>query len=141
MNQPLKGTDWSFELRPRPGDVLRAMFLISPQGENGRFSLSKRVLCRLAILALLVALAGFVTVARNSWYCSQSNPAHYLSIASKAKVSCAQAMPNQEPLKPIARSVQPQPNQVAFRRTRENPPETPKVSLNVLLQHRSPPAA
>jgi hypothetical protein len=105
-------------------------------------TLTKRIVCRVAILALLFAVAGFATAAKKSWYSPRSNPAHYLSISSKVKVSVAQVdLADTQFRVPVARVVVTQ----LIRRTNhppiENAPPVPQIGVTVSLQHRSPPSA
>jgi hypothetical protein len=44
---------------------------------------------RIAVIMLLASLAVFATLAKNVQYLPKSNPASYLSIASKMKTDCA----------------------------------------------------
>jgi hypothetical protein len=44
---------------------------------------------RIAIVMLLASLTVFATLAKNAQYLPKSNPASYLSIASKMKADCA----------------------------------------------------
>ncbi|MGH9747778.1 MAG: hypothetical protein ACRD59_16915 [Candidatus Acidiferrales bacterium] len=47
------------------------------------------VLIRFAVVMLLASLAGFATLAKNTQYLPKSNPARFLSIASKMKADCS----------------------------------------------------
>jgi len=105
-------------------------------------TLSKRIFCRVAILALLFAVAGLATAAKKSWYSPRSNPTHYLSIASKAKVSHAPAdLSSPQFREPIARIVPPQPVRHVNRWEADEVPPAPRISVVVSMQHRSPPQA
>jgi hypothetical protein len=105
-------------------------------------ALSKRILCRVAVLALLFAVAGLTTAAKKSWYSPRSNPTHYLSIASKAKVSHAPAdLISPQLREPVARIVPPQPVRHVNRWEADEVPPAPRISVVVSMQHRSPPAA
>jgi hypothetical protein len=105
-------------------------------------SLSKRIFCRVAILALLFAVAGLTTAAKKSWYSPPSNPTHYLSIASKAKVSHAPVdLSSPQVRVPVARIVPPQPVRHLNRWEADEVPPAPRISVVVSMQHRSPPPA
>lgn len=95
---------------------------------------------RLAVLILLVAIAGFSTAAKNSQYYSRSHPAHYLSISSKMKMSAVPVTLDHAPLRLLERRIAP-----ALETTRSRPaiqydsPEVPALAITLTLQHRSPP--
>ena len=101
---------------------------------------SRSLFAKLSILALLVAVAGFSTAAKNSCYYSRSNPVHYLSIASKMKVVHAAPVLDRTALEPVARCVPARPECDAARRDRRESPPVRQISVRVSLQHRSPPA-
>jgi hypothetical protein len=46
------------------------------------------VVIRIAVVMLLASLAGFSTLAKTTQYLPKSNPARFLSIASKMKADC-----------------------------------------------------
>lgn len=105
-------------------------------------TVSKRIVCRVAVLALLFAVAGLTTAAKKSWYSPRSNPTHYLSIASKAKVSHTAAnLSSRQLRKPVARIVPPQPVRHMNRWEADEAPPAPLISVVVSMQHRSPPPA
>jgi hypothetical protein len=102
---------------------------------------NNRVVCvRVAVLLLLVAIAGFSTLAKNSQYYSRSNPAHFLNISSKMKVSPTPAILARTPLRPVDRLIAPQPPVKAFPVVEEQAPELPSIGVKISLQHRSPPS-
>lgn len=100
-----------------------------------------RLFVRSLLLALLiVAVPALSTLAKDSWYLPQSNPCHYLNIASKMQVPHCPAVLGRGisetvarfiPVQPLARSV----------RTREAEAEPPlrSIAVTISLQHRSPP--
>ena len=99
----------------------------------------RRASLKIGILLLLLAIAGFSTLAKNSIYFSNSDPAHYINISSKMTVSHSPALVDRAPLVPVARFVPPQlPSGVALI-LREEAPPIPSISVTVSLQHRSPP--
>jgi hypothetical protein len=93
-----------------------------------------------ALLALLLfAVPALSTLAKNSWYLPQSNPVHYLNIASKMQVPHCPVVLERAPLHAIVDLL---PVPPVTRSTREPDAEPPKPSLGVVisLQHRSPPS-
>jgi hypothetical protein len=101
---------------------------------------SDRRLClKVGTLLLLVAIAGFSTLAKNSQYFSKSNPAHYINISSKMKVTVSPAVIDREPIRHVARFIVPQPQTRMHRVVREEIPPLPAIAVTVSLQHRSPP--
>lgn len=102
---------------------------------------SKIVLIRLLVIALLVFLAGFSTLAKNVQYLPKSNPAHYLSIASKMKANsdCTAAQIKLQPaqLGPLLQI--PEPLVVLFSFHSREASFVPRISLVACLQYRAPP--
>jgi hypothetical protein len=92
------------------------------------------------LLALLfVAVPALSTLAKNSWYLPQSNPGHYLNIASKMQVPHCPFVFDRAPLQATAKFVPWQP----LTRSRREPdlkPPIPSIGVTVSLQHRSPPS-
>ena len=99
----------------------------------------RRVYLKVAVVILLVAIAGFSTLAKNTQYYSGSNPAHYINISSKMKVSHLPVVIDRTSLHPIVRFVPPQPEMRASRIVEEEIPALPSIGVSVSLQHRSPP--
>ena len=93
---------------------------------------------RVGVVLLLFAVAGLSTMAKNSQYYSRSNPAHYLNISSKMKMSPPAAL-DRTPLRPIARFAVPQPVVRFSPVVEDQVPELPSLSVTLTLQHRSPP--
>ena len=92
------------------------------------------------LLALLLfAVPALSTLAKNSWYLPQSNPVHYLNIASKMQVPHVPVILEKAPLRPIAKLI---PAPEVIRSTDEPDPDPPKPSIGVTvtLQLRSPPS-
>lgn len=100
---------------------------------------SREIFAKMAIFALLVAVVGFSTAAKNSCYYSQSHPVHYLSISSKMKVVHATPVFDRTPLRIVAKIVPPQPQDFSTRQHGTQTPPTRQISVRVSLQHRSPP--
>jgi hypothetical protein len=100
---------------------------------------SQRVCLKVGMVMLLLAIAGFSTLAKNSQYLSRSNPAHYINISSKMKVSHLPVVIDRTPLRPVARFIPPQPEVRIATVVEEENPALPSISVTVSLQHRSPP--
>jgi hypothetical protein len=92
-----------------------------------------------ALLALLLfAVPTLATLAKNSWYLPQSNPGHYLNIASKMQVRFCSIVPEKAPLQASARLAMTQPVVRVFPETDSELPK-PSIAVTVSVQHRSPP--
>jgi hypothetical protein len=101
---------------------------------------TRSICLKAGVVMLLLAIAGFSTVAKNSQYFSRSSPAHYLNICSKMKVSHSPVAIDRTPLRPVARFVPPpQPATRITHVVREEIPPLPSIGVAVSLQHRSPP--
>ena len=100
---------------------------------------SRRICLKVGVVMLLLAIAGFSTLAKNSQYLSRSNPAHYINISSKMKVSHSPVVIDRTPLRPIARFIPPQPEMRIARVVEEEIPALPSIGVTISLQHRSPP--
>jgi hypothetical protein len=100
---------------------------------------TRRVCLKVGMVMLLLAIAGFSTLAKNSQYLSRSNPAHYINISSKMKVGHLPVVIDRTPLRPVARFIPPQPEMRIARVVEEENPALPSISVTVSLQHRSPP--
>lgn len=93
-----------------------------------------------ALLALLLfAVPALSTLAKNSWYLPQSNPVHYLNIASKMQVPHVPVVLEKAPLRPIAMIIPP-PEVIGSTREPDREPPKPSIGVTVALQHRSPPS-
>jgi hypothetical protein len=94
-----------------------------------------------ALLALLLfAVPALSTLAKNSWYLPQSNPVHYLNIASKMRVPQVSVVLNKAPLRPIAMLI-PAPEVIRSTHEPDLEPPKPSIGVTVSLQHRSPPSS
>jgi len=102
---------------------------------------SRQTFARIAILALLVAVVGFATAAKNSCYYSRSRAVHYLSISSKMKVVHAAPVFDRTPLRIMAKIITPQPQKKSIPQDRPETPAIRQMSVRVSLQHRSPPVS
>jgi hypothetical protein len=93
-----------------------------------------------ALLALLLfAVPTLSTLAKTSWYLPQSNPGHYLNIASKMQVRHCAVILEKAPLHTTAKLPIPQPVTRSAREDDSVPPK-PAIGVIVSLQHRSPPS-
>jgi hypothetical protein len=100
---------------------------------------TRRLCLKVGVVMLLLAIAGFSTVAKNSQYFSKSSPAHYLNISSKMTVRHLPVVIERTPLRPVARFIPPQPETRITQVVREETPPLPSIGVTVSLQHRSPP--
>jgi hypothetical protein len=91
------------------------------------------------IVLLLFAVTGLSTLAKNSQYFSNSNPAHYLNISNKMKGAPAPALLERAPLYPIAKVVPSQPCAPVNQGVEEISLPSPSIGVTVSIQHRSPP--
>jgi hypothetical protein len=94
-----------------------------------------------ALFALLLfAVPALSTLAKNSWYLPQSNPVHYLNIASKMRVPQVAVVLSKTPLQPIAMLI-PAPEVIRITHEPDWQPPKPSIGVTVALQHRSPPSS
>ena len=99
----------------------------------------RRVYLKIGVVMLLLAIAGFSTLAKNSQYYSSSNPAHFINISSKMTVSHLPVAIDRTPLRPVARFIPPDPEMRIHKVVEEEIPALPSIGVTVSLQHRSPP--
>jgi hypothetical protein len=93
-----------------------------------------------ALFALLLfAVPALSTLAKNSCYLPQSNPVHYLNIASKMQVPHVPVVLEKAPLRPIAKLI-PAPEVIRITHEPDWQPPKPSIGVTVALQHRSPPS-
>jgi hypothetical protein len=90
------------------------------------------------LVLLLLAVPMLATLAKQSWYLPQSNPGHYLNIASKMQVPHCPIILEKTPLQAIAKLEPPQPVARSTWEVSAEPPK-PSIGVTVSLQHRSPP--
>jgi hypothetical protein len=107
--------------------------------QQSRRADTRRLCLQVGVVMLLLAIAGFSTLAKNSQYLSRSNPAHYINSCSKMKVSCLPVVIDRAPLQPVARFIPPQPEMRIARVVEEEIPALPSIGVTISLQHRSPP--
>jgi hypothetical protein len=105
----------------------------------GRRAHPSCIYLKVSVVLLLLAIAGFSALAKNSQYSAQSNPAHFITFASKMIVSPLPAVIDQTPLRPVGRFLLPQPESRITQETKEEVPTVRSISVTVSLQHRSPP--
>jgi len=99
------------------------------------------VICnRIAIILLLVGLAGLATTAKDGKYYHGTNPAHQSSLSTKMNVTQSPITLGSTPLEKVARIIATKPRLVW--RTRREPEQLVAESLGLRLsvRHRSPPA-
>lgn len=96
---------------------------------------------RVVVVTLLVFLAGFSTLAKNVQYLPKSNPAHYLSIASKMKADsdCTVTQLKLQLTQPSSRLMIPEAVLPLFTFDPREAPFVQRISLIVCLQYRAPP--
>jgi hypothetical protein len=101
----------------------------------------KIVPIQLAVVTLLVFLAGFSTLAKNVQYLPKSNPAHYLSIASKMKANsdCSVAHLKLQPTQPSSRLVITEAVLSVFTFDPREAPFVQRIALIICLRYRAPP--
>jgi hypothetical protein len=91
------------------------------------------------MLLLLVSVGGLETQAKNSEYLPQSDPGHYLSIASKMKVVQSPAILAAKHLPFVSVEVSAQPILRISPSERSEEPHFQQISLTASLRLRSPP--
>ena len=101
----------------------------------------KIVPVQVAVVTLLVFLAGFSTLAKNVQYLPESNPAHYLSIASKMKANsdCTITQLKLQPTQQSSQLVIPEAVIPVFTFDPREAPFVQRISLIVSLRYRAPP--
>jgi hypothetical protein len=106
-----------------------------------RIKCFKSALIQGLVVTLLVFLAGFSTLAKNVQYLPKSNPARYLSIASKMKANsgCPSVSVKPQPAQPSSRLLIPEPVLFVSNFDQREAPPVQRISLIVCLRHRAPP--
>ena len=106
-----------------------------------QIKLFKIVPIQVVVVTLLVFLAGFSTLAKNVQYLPKSNPARYLSIASKMKADsdCAVAEIKIQPAQPSSQLAIPEASITVFSFDPREAPFVQRISLLVCLRYRAPP--
>jgi hypothetical protein len=88
---------------------------------------------------LLMALAGFSTLAKNGQYFSKTSSARHISLSAKMNLTNTSPAINQAPLEPVAKFIPSLPAIRAVRSERMSTPAIQWVCFAVTMQHRSPP--
>ena len=91
-------------------------------------------------MLLLVLVPVLSTLAKNSLYFPTSNPAHYVSISNKMKVSHAVTIPDSQPLRPVAAIAPVQPPVVLPMETCPDRSPAAQIGISLSPRHRAPPA-
>ena len=100
---------------------------------------------RIAIVMLLASLTVFATLAKNAQYLPKSNPASYLSIASKMKTDCApvtvEAPPVERQANFVVESIQPEPSTFSNRGEERETRFVEIIGASVSVRRRPPPVS
>jgi len=94
---------------------------------------------RLAILLLLVGLAGLSAAAKDGQYHRASSIEHQSSLATKMNVPPTPVILGSAELKKVARILATKPPKTFRVRFKPEPAPTESVGVTVAMQHRSPP--
>jgi hypothetical protein len=94
---------------------------------------------RLAIVLLLVGLAGLAARAKDGQYCRRTNPERESSMATKMNVPPPAVNFSAQPLRTLARVVVEEPQPSYRPRIEAEPPLVESIGVTVAMQHRSPP--
>jgi hypothetical protein len=93
-----------------------------------------------AVILLLFAVVDLAALAKNSRYLPASSPAHHLSVASKTLPTHSPAVLDRSALQALAAVVPPRPLVRKVRPGQLETIPTSRISLNICIQHRSPPS-
>jgi hypothetical protein len=93
---------------------------------------------RFGVALLLVAITGFVTLAKKSQYSSQRVPDHYLNISSKMKITPLPVIAARSPVVQVPSLIPPYPPK-SVRAMESNVIEYRSIAVTLSLRHRSPP--
>jgi hypothetical protein len=111
--------------------------------ENQRTRKTRRrhgIWLRVLVVTLLVAVAGLSTLAKNTQYLPKTNPAQYVTSATKMKVVHSPVVLNRDRQLPVSRIIVAPPAIWPAREDLWDVPLIPAVGVTVSMQHRSPPA-
>jgi hypothetical protein len=100
-----------------------------------------RIWLRVAVVMLLVAVAGLSTLAKDCQYFPKTNPTRYVSSSTKMKVVHAPAVLEEDRQLPVSRISVPSPTVWPIREDRFETVLLPAIGVTVSMQHRSPPAS
>jgi len=93
---------------------------------------------RLAVVVLLVTVAGLSTLAKDGQYGPRTSPERLVSLSTKMNVAAPVAF-NRQPRQPVVHLVPPPPPVRAARAKDFEDPLIEKIGWSVSMQHRSPP--
>jgi hypothetical protein len=115
-----------------------------PRREFGESNSSARLrgwtICnRVAVVLLLLGLAGLAAAAKDGQYRRASNSEYQTSLATKMNVPQASAIVTSVELQDVVRLVASKPRPVFHKRFKPEPLPTESVGVIVSMQHRSPP--
>jgi hypothetical protein len=102
---------------------------------------SRDIWLRVAVVMLLVAVAGLSTLAKNIQYFPKTNPTHYVSSSTKMKVVHAPVVLDRDRQLPVSKISVPPRTVWPIREDRLEAVLIPAVGVTVSMQHRSPPAS
>jgi hypothetical protein len=94
---------------------------------------------RVAVVMLLVAVAGLSTLAKNIQYFPKTNPTHYVTSSTKMKVVHAPVVLERDRQLPVSEVSLPSPRVWSAREDRFEGILIPAIGVTVSMQHRSPP--
>ncbi len=99
-----------------------------------------RIFARVAVFLLLLSVGGLETLAKSNEYLPESNPSHYLSIASKLNVGHPPVLLAAKHVLFVSPMVPPQPIFHFSQLERFEEPHFQQICLTASLRHRSPPS-
>jgi len=97
------------------------------------------MLNKIAIVLLLVGLAGLATVAKDGQYYPTANPARQISVSTKMNLNHVPVIFSRTPLQKVAQVVAAKPRPMIRRSPEPELLLIEPVGVTVSLQHRSPP--
>jgi len=93
----------------------------------------------IAVVMLVIAVAGLSTAAKNGQYFSPKSPIRSISISTKMNVTRTPVVFTGEPVQPVARIVHLQPPIQASRLEEAVISPVPRVTVTASTRHRAPP--
>lgn len=115
-------------------------FDVSPWHRSGLPKHSRLIVIRLAVVLLLLGLAGLATAAKDGQYYPTTNPARQVSLSTKMNLAHAPVVFTCGPLESVGRLLVPKPRPIFRRPTQPEPLLIQPVGLTETLQLRAPPA-
>jgi hypothetical protein len=97
------------------------------------------MLNKLAIVLLLVGLAGLATLAKDGQYYPNPNPARQVSLSTKMNLDHVPVVLSRTPLEKVSQTVAAKPRPIMRRPVEPEPPLIEPLAVTLSLQHRSPP--